>query len=489
MVKYIAEKAVQEGQGEETRDKSKEPRTKNQEQRAKSQELASYTSEKTGEESCQSRAYINGLVSTAFVIFILLGFLSLAILLIVACFFPYIFRIPSPLEHLAITVTGLLGFQVMVSFPSRIFYSIFKGFQRFDLLNAIFASIELLNAMATLVLLFWGYGLISLVLLGVILSVLELAFQWLLLRRLYGVHVSLKQFQLRFWHDTARYTLWSSLLDLSNELGFRIDEIVIGILLNVSSITPYAIGRKLANAVFRLVEPVTDIFFPLSSQLKARKDSAGLRQIFLSGTRVSLFIATPLALCLFYYGEEVINLWIGVSYAGSKPILDIFLAVVVIWASLCTADNMLRGLGKLRFRTFLALVESFCNLTLSIILVKRYGLIGVGLGTLIPMGISGLFIVFPYLCKALDLSWREVLRISIFPAVLPLFFELVLLLVLELVPYEVNIITIVWRVALSLSAYVFLYHIFTHRLRFYKNISISGGGQAPALRARTRKPL
>jgi len=59
------------------------------------------------------------------------------------------------------------------------------------------------------------------------------------------------------------------------------------------------------------------------------------------------------------------------------------------------------------------------NLVLSVVLVRWYGLIGVAIGTLIPMVVFSMFVVFPAACRRVELSRWTVFRESIWPAAWP----------------------------------------------------------------------
>jgi O-antigen/teichoic acid export membrane protein len=59
------------------------------------------------------------------------------------------------------------------------------------------------------------------------------------------------------------------------------------------------------------------------------------------------------------------------------------------------------------------------NLVLSVVLVRWYGLIGVAIGTLIPMVVFSMFVVFPAACRRVQLSRWTVIRESVWPAAWP----------------------------------------------------------------------
>ena len=64
--------------------------------------------------------------------------------------------------------------------------------------------------------------------------------------------------------------------------------------------------------------------------------------------------------------------------------------------------------------------EAVANLILSVILIQSLGLVGVALGTAIPILIAELGIILPYAMKKLNISAGQLLRTAIGPTLAPL---------------------------------------------------------------------
>ena len=65
------------------------------------------------------------------------------------------------------------------------------------------------------------------------------------------------------------------------------------------------------------------------------------------------------------------------------------------------------------------LLIAIANLALSVALIRRMGLIGVALGTLIPLAAVSIFVLFPAACRRVELGLPEALKTAIFPALWP----------------------------------------------------------------------
>ena len=66
------------------------------------------------------------------------------------------------------------------------------------------------------------------------------------------------------------------------------DEIVIGAALPVSNISPYAIARRLSTLPGQLTSQFVLVLLPIASRLHAEGEAGLLRQIYLTGLRLTL---------------------------------------------------------------------------------------------------------------------------------------------------------------------------------------------------------
>ncbi len=66
--------------------------------------------------------------------------------------------------------------------------------------------------------------------------------------------------------------------------------------------------------------------------------------------------------------------------------------------------TLLYGISKHRVYSFIVVAEGLVNLGLSLVLVKKYGIIGVALGTLIPIFVTSFFIVPYYANRVIQVS-------------------------------------------------------------------------------------
>ena len=95
----------------------------------------------------------------------------------------------------------------------------------------------------------------------------------------------------------------------------------------------------------------------------------------------------------------------GPGYVDAYPVLIVLTvgAMFALWQA--PSVSLLYATSRHRFFALFNAMEGVANLVLSIILVRRYGMIGVALGTMLPMAVIKLLIQPVYLCRVSDIPY------------------------------------------------------------------------------------
>jgi O-antigen/teichoic acid export membrane protein len=111
------------------------------------------------------------------------------------------------------------------------------------------------------------------------------------------------------------------------------------------------------------------------------------------------------------FGRPLLVRWMGAAFeAGAVPLYVLALAGVVLVGQ-GPLGNILLGTGRHRLVAFVSLAEAIANLVLSVILVRRFGLVGVAIGTAVPIAIANLFVLLPAACRQVHVPLPRFLRL------------------------------------------------------------------------------
>jgi O-antigen/teichoic acid export membrane protein len=398
------------------------------------------------------------LIATSLWLYTALGLASFALSALIAPIFPLLFNLPPEQRTTTIELVLVMGIVVGISIPCTTTAAVLRGLQRFDLASSINTAGVLLSALATVVVLLMGGGVVAMVAVNIPITLaMQLPAIWLI-RRVAP--------ELRFgWRGASRQQVRSIisfssalfLMQVSSRIQSKTDEIVIAAFLPVSAITPYAIARKLSEAPQLLTEQFLKVLQPLAAELNAENDQGRLRGLYIVGTRLSLAIFIPIGGALLILVGPVLTIWIGPAYAAYGHLVVILTLTGLINTSQWPAGSVLYGMSRQWPLAVMSGCTALANLVLSLALVRGAGLTGVALGTLIPTLIVCLGIVMPYTMRILGVGLRQALREILLPPLLPALPASVFLYVLARVFEPSSLIATALVASAGLAVYAIAY--------------------------------
>jgi O-antigen/teichoic acid export membrane protein len=253
---------------------------------------------------------------------------------------------------------------------------------------------------------------------GVVLSILPLHFHPKYLNR-------------ESLHRIATYSGPTFMIIIASRLRFKTDAMVIGTFVSSAAITYFTIGARLVDYMGEVVSSLAQIFIPMSSRSDAIGDSEQLKRIFIAGNRACALIVFPLTASLIILGKSVIEVWVGVRYvATSYPVLLMLVIPTATMLAQAACGRVLFGMAKHKTLALAVLLEGTANLILSIVLVRRFGILGDAAGTAIPLLCTTLFFLPRHTCRILGVRvWTYVREGFLLPLILSIPLIAVLLLI------------------------------------------------------------
>jgi O-antigen/teichoic acid export membrane protein len=353
---------------------------------------------------------VNRIVSTAVVVLGAAGALAFGATLIAVRYFFGSFHVGPQYESAARVAMVITGLNMGIVLPMGVFSSVLIALERYDVLSGIAVVSELCRAALVVFCLRSGYGIIGLGVVALIVTLGGYSAMLLFARKLYGaLRIRLGYLNRITVRRLFGFGIYRFVWIVANQLIFYSDSLVIGVFLGASSVPPFAIAGTLINYGRNIASLVADTLYPAAARLDAMQDLEGLQRLFITGTRLMLLIALLLCLGFVFLGRQFIILWMGPEYAGSSVILMVLVIAQVGAIAQYASTLILSAMARHQALAYIALGEGVANLILSIVLVKRIGLIGAAWGTVIPDVICTAIVIPVYVLRVLDLSLRDYL--------------------------------------------------------------------------------
>ncbi len=334
------------------------------------------------------------------------GVVALAVLFVTGIGFFHLqtlFKIPPARLASARLLFLMTGVGVALTFPLNAFAGVLEGLQKFSWLQLGNIGVTLLRAVLIVVALTNGGGLLAIGAIAVAMNLLSyLMFTWMALHLL-PIRLRLERIERKAFRKMVSYGVFAFAILVAEKLRFQSDAMVIGAFLPATAITFFFIGSRLVDYSSYAVRSMSQIFTPMSSQFHAVGDLVRLQRTFTAGNQACALIVFPLCVTLVILGKSIIEAWVGARYMASYSVLLLLILPRSIYLAQSTSNRILLGMGRHRMLAFVLLLEGGINLVLSLLLVRRFGIVGVALGTAIPLACTSLFFLPRHACRVLDM--------------------------------------------------------------------------------------
>ena len=172
---------------------------------------------------------------------------------------------------------------------------------------------------------------------------------------------------------------------------------------------------------------------------------------------LSLVTVLPLAAALFLLADPLIRAWVGPKFVDSIIVTQILICVIAIRVGNATATTVLKGAGEHRLLAFTNAGAALANVGLSLLFIRPFGLVGQAYGTLIPVALASMTILWPAACRRVGISKAEAFRRAVWPTLWPVaFMALVVIPLRNAVPAQLVSVALTGAIGAVCYAVVFL---------------------------------
>ena len=360
------------------------------------------------------------MINTTFFVLVPMGAVALIVGVLIAYFFPHIVHI-APDQHRQVFIcVAVLAVGLAVSIPGDTFGGSLAGFQRFDLLSLANASMGIAIAVASVVIVLLGGGIVALAVATTVITVAFQGVRWAMLRHIIpGARIRPRLIDRLRLRAAANISGWFLVYSLLQATLAACDVVIVGIVLGVGPAAVYAVGAKLAKAANLSIDSMTIVFFPYASATMRNKDRDALKDIVIDGVRVTMLVGVLISLLLIVLAGPGIRAWVGPGYDTSAHVLVILALAVGFAAPVRSLGQVLLGSSDLKVLCAVSGVEVLLNFVLSVILAHVIGPIGVAVGTLggvLLVRLPGLLVIGT---RAVNVRISDIVRGGIVPHILP----------------------------------------------------------------------
>ncbi len=324
-------------------------------------------------------------VSTAFTV--MLG----AALLGALAIFGMVWQVPRLFAQMPGALVGDLrygllavGMSVAFTLPFGVFLATFTGLQEYGFPTVLITASRIVSAVGLITLLLMHGTLVQMALLMAACNIATALLQFAGWKRYASKRIGFELFGFdkrtssRLLEYCGILTIWT----IGALLISGLDTAIVGHF-DYKNTGYYAIASSATNFMLLLVSNLMGPLLPAISSLQVERTPRELGGVLVTATRLSTALLCMLGIPLLFLGFPLLRIWVGVQYASHALIyLEVLVAANIVRQLAYPYALMVVGLGQQRFATVSPVLEAIVNLSLSILLARHYGAIGVAVGTL-----------------------------------------------------------------------------------------------------------
>jgi O-antigen/teichoic acid export membrane protein len=329
-------------------------------------------------------------------------------------------NLPSELTSTATTAISLAIIGVALRMPQAPFQALLLGCQRQDRCSQLWIAMALTKALLTACIVSAGLGIVAVVAMEATVHLIAGMLQ------IHWTRQELPELRLSpslvSWAEVRYLTsfgLQVTITGLFVLIVEQTDRLVIGVLRPIAEVTMYSAAWKLYMLAYTIPTTLVQPLGPVAATLHGSGERERLRDVFVRMSRYSFALALPPIVGLGLAGGWLLDIWLGDRFVAVLPVLQVLLVSLLVTSVNHPGYAVIVGSRCVGHQMWIYNAPlAVANLTLSVWLVQRYGLIGVALGTAIPA------IVFEYpflrlVTSIVGMSVKDYVAVVVRPTLVP----------------------------------------------------------------------
>jgi O-antigen/teichoic acid export membrane protein len=159
----------------------------------------------------------------------------------------------------------------------------------------------------------------------------------------------------------------------------QIDKIILSKLVNLEVFGYYTLASTVAASLALIVGPITQAFYPRFNELVASNDNQALIKAYHLSAQLATVFMLPITIVLIFFGENLLQLWMGDSVDANKvaPILSLLVLGAFLNGLMHTPYMLQLAFGWTSFGVFVNGVAVVFLVPSVLWVAPNYGAVGV----------------------------------------------------------------------------------------------------------------
>jgi O-antigen/teichoic acid export membrane protein len=280
---------------------------------------------------------------------------------------------------------GVVLLAFVVTFPLRIFRAVLHGLQDLAYLGRTGIICYLISTSTTVALVLSGWGLYALAIGWTVQQFAGAFTGWYRLRTHFPTVLPHRLPPMPWSIARTRLTQggWVSLSQIAQVLLNGTDILIIGKLFGPAAVVPFVITGKLISVLSNQPQMLMASAGPALSQMRIAESRERLSEVCIALSQAMLMVSGAVVCVVLAVNQGFVGRWVGSGQYGGSWLTALILLSMLLRHWNLTVASALFFFGHERRLCITALFDGLVSVAAIFLLVKKFGLIGAPLGTIV----------------------------------------------------------------------------------------------------------
>ena len=322
-------------------------------------------------------------------------------------------------------LVGLMVINTAVGFSATSYNAVVSSHERFLFIHSLNIITTIGTPVLNLVILFMGYRSVGMAVVSLSLNILVRLAYMAYVRKSLDIRPRYNGMPTHAIKEIFAFSFWVFVSNIVGQIYSATDTVIIGAIPALATVgaAVYSIGSTFTNIMFSLAQITPGLFSPKVNQMVfSGATDTELTDLLVHVGRMQAYVVALVCSGFIAFGKAFLDCYVGSGYEESYWVAVVVMIPNCIPLVQSAAHSVIQAKNMHQFRSKVYLFIAVLNVIGTLLLVKRFGVVGAAIPTGVSYFIGHGLIMNWYYWKRVKLDiprfWRQVSPIFLTSAVL-----------------------------------------------------------------------
>lgn len=283
----------------------------------------------------------------------------------------------------------ITGIYTILNFPFLPLKGLFQAYDRVYDFVVIDLVYKIVNVMSLVSALFWGFGLMGVVVANTVTNLLAQIIRFIYIYKKESLKINFFAKDVEIVRFIASFSTWSTIAMIADKFFFGIIPLLLAAFSNTKEVAIFAIAISIEGYILSIARSMSGIFLSRVMKMVVQGDDIEKRTtLMIKVGRIQLYVIGMIVMCFIGFGKDFIYLWVGPSYNKSYYCVVLILFPCLFHLTKIIAEEIMLATNNIKYRAIVYTCGSLLSVLCIVLLTPYWGALAAAIGVFISFVVA-----------------------------------------------------------------------------------------------------